>query len=197
VKTPFTDVCLLKDCHLGLYPTSVILLPPVLIVLLFFRSGLQDRPANQILLPRYDEGTAEYYVNLDHMQSCLIFFIRLYDNLSYHLQHASLNENVYRLLFVMSLGLTLCLYWVGRWLVLALGVLVLVNKTRLGAALETILQLAMELLQTIVDLVVFSRPSSKVSLEVSLYENQRWWTGTGYTSQVNHNRSTSRPSFSL
>ncbi|CAO3596194.1 unnamed protein product [Absidia cylindrospora] len=172
---------------LCLYPTVVILLPPVLIVLLFFRSGVQNRPANQILLPRYDEGSPEYYVNLDRMQSCLVVLIRFYDNLSYHLQHASLNESVYRLLFVMSLVLAVLLYVVGRWLVLAVGLVVLLNKTWLGAAMETAVQVAMELLQTMVDIVqrvAFPRQTSKQSLEVSLYENQRWWTGTGYTSQL-------------
>ncbi|KAI8332856.1 integral peroxisomal membrane peroxin-domain-containing protein, partial [Chlamydoabsidia padenii] len=172
---------------LCIYPTSMILLPPVLIILLAFRSGLQDRPANQILLPRYDEGTPEYNVNLQWMQSCLVFFIRFYDNLSYHLQHASLNENVYRLLFAQSLVLTFCLYLVGRWLILVFGLVLMVNKTWLGGAMETAIQVSMELLQNMMDLIqhlVYSRHSSKVSLEVSLYENQRFWAGTGYTSQL-------------
>lgn len=173
--------------NVGLNPSIVILLPPVLIILLFFRSGLQDRPANQVLLPRFDEGTAEFYTNLDRMQSCLVVLIRFYDNLSYHLQHASLNENVYRLLFVLSLVMTVLLYVVGRWLVLTFGLVVLLNKTWLGGVMETTVQVSMELLQTMVDLVqrvVSPRRASKVSVEVSLYENQRWWAGTGYTSQV-------------
>lgn len=166
----------------------VTLLPPVLIVLLFFRSGIQHRPANLVLLPRYDESSPEYYVNLERMQTFMVFMIRLYDNLSYHLQHASLNENVYRLLFVMSLGLTALLYFVGRWVILLLGLVLLLNKTWVGTTLETSIQLAMEILQTMVD--VFQRlclphhHASKTTVEVSLYENQRWWASNGYTSQV-------------
>ncbi|KAI8089000.1 integral peroxisomal membrane peroxin-domain-containing protein [Halteromyces radiatus] len=173
---------------LCLYPMIVILLPPILIILLFFRSGVQNRPANQILLPRYDEGTPEYYVNLERMQSTMVFMIRLYDNLSYHLQHASLNENVYRMLFVMSVMLTVLLYMMGRWLVLTFGLVVLLNKTWLGGVLETVIQMVMEMLQTIIDVIqriTFPRHRQiPTSLEVSLYENQRWWAGTGYTSQL-------------
>ncbi|KAI9302304.1 integral peroxisomal membrane peroxin-domain-containing protein [Cunninghamella echinulata] len=171
-----------------LYPMVVTLLPPVLIVLLFFRSGIQHRPANLVLLPRYDESSPEYYVNLERMQTFMVFMIRLYDNLSYHLQHASLNENVYRLLFVMSLGLTVLLYFVGRWVILLLGLVLLLNKTWVGTTLETSIQLAMEILQTMVD--VFQRlclphhHASKTTVEVSLYENQRWWASNGYTSQL-------------
>ncbi|ORZ18037.1 integral peroxisomal membrane peroxin-domain-containing protein [Absidia repens] len=172
---------------LCLYPTIVILFPPILILVLFFRSGVQTCPANQILLPRYDEGTSEYYVNLKRMQSCLMFFIRCYDNLSYHLQHASLNVNVYRLVFALSILLTCFLYMLGRWLVLVFGLVILLNKTWFGGAIETGVQLTMEMLQTVVDIVqhlLSPQQSSKMVLEVSMYENQRWWTGTGYTSQL-------------
>ncbi|CAO3598655.1 unnamed protein product [Absidia cylindrospora] len=162
---------------LCLYPIIVLLLPPILILLMFFRSGVQNRPANQILLPRYDEGTPEYYVNLERMQSCLVFFIRCYDNLSYHLQHASLNANVYRLVFVLSIMLTGFLYMMGRWLVLVFGLVVLLNKTWFSGTIETVVQLTMEMLQTIVDIaqhLLSLNQTSKVVLEVSMYENQRW-----------------------
>ncbi|KAI8067834.1 integral peroxisomal membrane peroxin-domain-containing protein [Gongronella butleri] len=176
----------------SLYPAVITLLPPICILLMFFRAGIHEKPANMVLLPRYDESSPEYYVNLERMQSFMVFLIRLYDNLSYHLQHASLNRPVYRLLFVLSCTSTILLYFIGRYLMLAFGLLVLLNQTRFGIVIETILQLSMEMAQTLIDAVQFflaKRPPPH-AVQVSLYENQRWWTGTGYTAQLLRNERT-------
>ncbi|ORX59793.1 hypothetical protein DM01DRAFT_1405272 [Hesseltinella vesiculosa] len=177
---------------LCLWPALITLLPPICIMLMFFRAGIHEKPANLVLLPRFDESSPEYYVNLERMQAYMVFLIRLYDNMSYHLQHASLNAPVYRLLFVASCGSTVLLYLVGRYLMLAFGLLVLLNQTRLGFVIETGMQLAMEVTQTVLDLLqpLFAKRSPPHAVQVSLYENQRWWTGTGYTAQLLRNERT-------
>lgn len=54
--------------------------------------------------------------------------------------------------------------------------------------MEVVLLFLVELLQTCIDVIQklafrTSTPERK-PIEVSVYENQRWWAGTGYTSQV-------------
>jgi hypothetical protein len=157
------------------------------IIFLYSQNGLVSQPASQILFPRFDEHTSEYYMNLENMQYAFLFFIRIYDNFAYHLQHLTLNSTTYKILFVSSLLVSALFYCFGKWLIMAMGLMLLLNKTWVGSSVEILLQFLIEFLQTGLDLVHKST-EKKVAhhepIQVSLYENQRWWAGTGYTSQV-------------
>lgn len=168
---------------------TVLLVPPLLIWLLYTQTGVIKQPASHILFPRFDENTPEYYINLENMQYAFLFFIRLYDNLAYHLQHITLNSTTYKILLVTSLMMSTLFYVCGKWLVMSIGLMILLNKTWVGTSIEIMLQFLMEVLQTFVDLVDKLKRTKKPSLptepiQVSIYENQRWWAGSGYTSQV-------------
>ncbi|KAI8643411.1 hypothetical protein BD408DRAFT_414868 [Parasitella parasitica] len=170
---------------------TVLLIPPLLIWLLYNQTGIirSQQDASQVLLPRFDESTPEYYTNLESMQYAFIFFIRLYDNLAYHLQHVHLNRTTYKVLFASSLCTSFIFYYMGRWLVMIAGLMVLLNKTWFGSFIEAMLQFLMEVVQTAVDIFQKIKSSKKAAVErkpihVSVYENQRWWAGTGYTSQL-------------
>jgi hypothetical protein len=177
----------------GLYPRTVFLLaPPLLIVLLYSQAGIQtQQPSSQILLPRYDDSTAEYYTNLEDIQQSFLFLIRFYDNLAYHLQHITLDSFTYKVLFMTSLVFSVLLYYFARYFVLAIGLMILLNRTWVGNVIEVALQFLMEVTQTSVDVFHKLTRSSSSSgvvdrkpIQVSVYENQRWWAGNGYTSQV-------------
>ncbi|KAG2229219.1 hypothetical protein INT48_001887 [Thamnidium elegans] len=89
-----------------------------------------------------------------------------------------------------------CLFWMatcliyvcGTWFMMAIGLMVLINKTWVGSLIEIVLQFLVEFLQTCVDLVqrLFKTETKSVlhPIQVSVYENQRWWAGNGYTSQL-------------
>lgn len=167
------------------------MIPPLLIWLLYTHTGMIKQPASQILFPRYDENSAEYYTNLENMQYAFLFFIRIYDNLAYHLQHFTLTSTTYKILFFISLSVSSLFYICGKWLIMAIGLMCLLNKTWVGSLIETVLQFLMEFVQTLLDLVqrLFRKEIKFVPTEpilVSVYENQRWWAGHGYTSQVNY-----------
>ncbi|KAI7891014.1 uncharacterized protein EV154DRAFT_233627 [Mucor mucedo] len=171
-----------------LYSHTLLLVPPMLILFLYSQNGVLNQPASQILFPRFDEHTSEYYMNLESMQYAFLFFIRIYDNFAYHLQHLSLTSTTYKILFVVSLGISSLFYLFGKWLIMAIGLMLLLNKTWVGSTLEILLQFTMEVLQTGFELVHKSTEKKNVvprePIQVSLYENQRWWAGTGYTSQL-------------
>lgn len=176
----------------GLHSYTLLLLPPFLILFLYSQNGLVNQPASHILFPRFDEHTPEYYMNLESMQYAFLFFIRIYDNLAYHLQHLTLSSTTYKVLFLFSLGVSCFFYLFGKWLIMAMGLMLLLNKTWVGSSLEIMLQFLIEVLQTGLVLVHRSTAEKKVPnhepIQVSLYENQRWWAGTGYTSQVSQKR---------
>ncbi|RCI03840.1 peroxisome- protein [Rhizopus stolonifer] len=169
----------------GLSAYTVLLIPPLLILGLYFKIGIQPHQnASQILLPRFDENTPEYYTNLENMQYAFLFLIRLYDNLVYHVQHITLTTTTYTVLFVVSLFVSWIVLVMGKWLVMSIGLMVLLNKTWVGNWMEVVLQFCMEVVQTMVDLVQTHQPLQKKPIEISVYENQRWWAGIGYTSQL-------------
>jgi hypothetical protein len=179
---------------IGLNSKTVLLIPPLLIWLLYIQIGVSQVTASQILFPRFDENTTEYLANLENMQYSFLFFIRLYDNLVYHLQHITLNGMAYKILFVSSILVSVAFAYMGRWLFMAIGLMILLNKTWVGTSIEAILQFLMEVIQTAVDLAQKltnkgRNNSTNVErikpIQVSIYENQRWWAGNGgYTSQV-------------
>lgn len=182
---------LTRKRNTGLYPS---LIPPALILSLYILAGAQqDVPASQVLMPRYDESSSpeEYYINLERTQQSMLFLVRLYDNLVYHCQHASLTPAAYKAMFLGSLVVSSLLWLAGRWIILAVGLVILLHKTWLGTALEVAAQFLMEFLQTVMDTLILLagkrrlRSTTKV-MEISVYENQRWWAGTGYTSQVKY-----------
>lgn len=189
-KTSSILVCLFWICSC-LNSKTVLLIPPLLIWLLYSQTGIvkSQQTASQVLFPRFDESTPEYYTNLESMQYAFIFFIRLYDNFAYHLQHIHLNGTTYRVLFVSSLCISFIFAYLGKWLVMIAGLMILLNKTWFGTFIEAILQFLMEVVQTAVDISQKFKSSKKRTVErkpiqVSVYENQRWWAGTGYTSQL-------------
>jgi hypothetical protein len=175
---------------------TLLLVPPLFICFLYTQlkeNHHQQQPASHILFPRFDENTPEYYQNLENMQYAFLFFIRIYDNFAYHLQHITLNTTTYRALFSISLILSTLFYVCGKYLVMVIGLMVLLNKTWVGTLIEAILLFIMEFLQIMIDLgsKLFTSRSSKNKyvhtlepIQVSVYENQRWWAGSGYTSQV-------------
>ncbi|KAF7724957.1 hypothetical protein EC973_000538 [Apophysomyces ossiformis] len=164
-----------------LYPSTAVLIPPVLIVLLYFCAGTKEVPASQVLLPRYDEASLEYYANLERAQQTMLFLIRLYDNLVYHLQHVSLHSTAYRVLFFVSFLLSVVLYYAARWIILSVGLIILLNKTWVGSVIEAVAQFLLELVQTVTELIqragLRQSPSysEKNAGVLSLLQKQRWW----------------------
>ncbi|CAO3702278.1 unnamed protein product [Rhizopus stolonifer] len=171
-----------------IYPPTLLSIPPCMVFLLCKQIGFTHQRASVVLFPRYDEKTVEYYSNLEQMQHTFVFFIRLYDNLAYHLNHISLDSFTYKCLTLLSVLGSIVFYYVGRHLILMVGLLVLLNKTWVGSTVEAVLQFVAEVLQTVLDIFykLLNYCDTKKTIEVSIYENQRWWVGTGYTSQVNN-----------
>ncbi|KAI9496012.1 hypothetical protein BDB00DRAFT_882235 [Zychaea mexicana] len=153
--------------------------------------------ASQALTPRYDENSPEYYANLERTQQSMLFLIRIYDNIAYHLGHIWLSPGSYRLLAAGAMATSVVFWVLGRWVIMLIGLVILVNKTWVGSTAEVCMQFLLELMQTAMDVLhklVFAtfatRKTSSLSslsskpVEVSVYENQRWWAGSGYTSQL-------------
>ena len=159
--------------------------------------------ASQALVPRYDENSADYYTNLERTQQSMQFLIRIYDNIAYHLGHVWLTRGSYRILTVVAITMSLLFWALGRWIIMLTGLVILTNKTWVGSTAEVCLQFFLEVVQTTMDvlqkLASFSFRNKKDKdnnskgkngsltqpIEISLYENQRWWAGSGYSSQVN------------
>ncbi|KAI8382317.1 hypothetical protein BD560DRAFT_420904 [Blakeslea trispora] len=167
-----------------------LIIPPLSICLLYVKAGIRQQNASLVLFPRFDENTTEYYTNLGHMQHAFTFLIRLYDNMAYHLQHITLDGTTYKILALSSILVSFAFAYLGRWLILIIGLMILCNKTWIGSSVEALLLFCIEVLQTMTDLgqrLIISRKEKQTDrkpMEVSLYENQRWWTNTGYTSQM-------------
>ncbi|KAI7903322.1 uncharacterized protein BX663DRAFT_508218 [Cokeromyces recurvatus] len=182
-------VCIIWVCSC-LYPYTILLIPPLLVWRLYWSIGLEEQQnVSQILFPRYEEHSSEYYTNLQNMHYTFVFLIRLYDNLSYHMQHIQLTSTSYKLMLLISLLISVMLAFAGRFLVITVGLVILLNKTWIGTAIEIILCNLIELVQKVCYLYQVSRGTKSVMserkwIEVSVYENQRWWAGTGYTSQL-------------
>ncbi|KAI8976905.1 hypothetical protein BDB01DRAFT_764259 [Pilobolus umbonatus] len=181
-NTPMSIVICIQWITLCLFPSSVLLIPPLLIVLLYTQTGIQPKSASEILVPRYDESTPEYYQNLESMQYAFTFLIRLYDNLAYHLHHVPLNALAYKALFVFSLCISCTFLYMGRYLVMGIGLMVLLNKTWVGTALESVGKYVMHGVQTM--MAMKNIRQERGPMDVSVYENQRWWAGHGFTSQL-------------
>ncbi|KAG1448215.1 hypothetical protein G6F56_009009 [Rhizopus delemar] len=179
--------------RVGIYPPTLLSIPPCMVFLLCKQIGSTHQRASVVLFPRYDEKTVEYYSNLEQMQYAFVFFIRLYDNLAYHLNHISLDSFTYKCLALLSVLGSVMFYYVGRHLILMVGLLVLLNKTWVGSTVEVVLQFVAEVLQTVLDIFykLLNYSDTKKTIEVSIYENQRWWAGTGYTSQMLRSERTS------
>ncbi|ORY94157.1 integral peroxisomal membrane peroxin-domain-containing protein [Syncephalastrum racemosum] len=168
-----------------LYPALFLLTPFALVLWLFVRAGVRPLSMAQVLLPRFDESSPEYFTNLERAQQCMLFMIRIYDNLAYHAQHVWLTPAAYRLMLALAALASLVLYLVGKWIVMAVGLIVLLNKTRLGAVAETVVQSVLDTAQTVLEVLHRPPKTNKPEIvEVSLYENQRWWAGSGYTAQL-------------
>ncbi|KAI8375621.1 hypothetical protein EDC96DRAFT_495953 [Choanephora cucurbitarum] len=166
-----------------------LILPPLLIGLLYKIVGIRQQNASLVLFPRFDENTTEYYTNLGHMQYAFMFLIRLYDNMVYHLQHITLDGTTYRILLVSSLFVSLAFAYFGKWLIMMIGLMILCNRTWIGGSIEALLLFGVEVVQTIADLgqrlmTNKDKAIERRPMEVSVYENQRWWASTGYTSQM-------------
>ncbi|KAL0083137.1 hypothetical protein F4703DRAFT_1738186 [Phycomyces blakesleeanus] len=149
------------------------------------RSG---QAVSHVLLPRFDETSPEYYINLERMQQSMVFCIRIYDNLAYHLEHVSMTLTTFVVLLLIGGALTpVALYFFFRWIVLVVGLVVLLNKTWIGSSVEAVGLFVLELLQTAIDVFLklkSTKPPQNTIVEVSIYENQRWWAGSGFTSQL-------------
>ncbi|KAL0078635.1 hypothetical protein J3Q64DRAFT_1810975 [Phycomyces blakesleeanus] len=149
------------------------------------RSG---QAVSHVLLPRFDETSPEYYINLERMQQSMVFCIRIYDNLAYHLEHVSMTLTTFVVLLLIGGVLTpVALYFFFRWIVLVVGLVVLLNKTWIGSSVEAVGLFVLELLQTAIDVFLklkSTKPPQNTIVEVSIYENQRWWAGSGFTSQL-------------
>ncbi|KAI8991738.1 hypothetical protein BDF20DRAFT_846156 [Mycotypha africana] len=213
-KQKSTFICIIWIC-LCLDTRTLYIIPLLIIYSIHSFTGINsNNPSNtniaQVLLPRFDENTPEYYRNMEHMQHAFLFLIRLYDNLAYHLQHVSLNKATYRILFLSSLFISCLFAYLGRWLILTIGLVIMLNQTCIGRLFELVFIqfLMMGLLQFIFGLMqkiqrkrllratvtvdIKNRKTAETNnnsiqrrpMEVSLYENQRWWAGVGYTSQL-------------
>ncbi|KAI9251411.1 integral peroxisomal membrane peroxin-domain-containing protein [Phascolomyces articulosus] len=206
-KHTFTSIsCVLLWIVLCLYPSLLLVVPPALVLGLYIQVGIKPTTtASKALVPRYDESSPEYFANLERTQQSMQFLIRIYDNLAYHLGHIWLTPGSYRLLTAVA-TITSILFWaLGRWIIMMIGLVILTNKTWVGSTAEVCLQFILELMQTAMDVfqklafLSFSKNKKRAKgnlvngtgsfsqtqpIEISLYENQRWWAGSGYTSQL-------------
>ncbi|KAI8148147.1 hypothetical protein BJV82DRAFT_594759 [Fennellomyces sp. T-0311] len=183
--------CVMAWIALCLYPSLLLVIPPALVLALYIRVGIKPTmTASQALVPRFDENSPEYYANLERTQQSMLFLIRIYDNIAYHCGHVWLSPSSYRVLGLAAFAISGLFFLMGRWIIMLIGLVILLNKTWVGSTAEVALQFILELIQTAFDVIQKLASTTKTStialkpVEVSLYENQRWWAGSGYTSQL-------------
>ncbi|KAG2219202.1 hypothetical protein INT45_013068 [Circinella minor] len=195
--------CVTLWIALCLYPSLLLIIPPALVIGLYIHVGVKPTTtASQALVPRYDENSADYFSNLERTQQSMQFLIRIYDNIAYHLGHVWLTPGSYRILTMVAITTSLLFWALGRWIIMLMGLVILTNKTWVGSTAEICLQFFLEVIQTTMEvfqkLISFSFRNKKNKdsnnkrkngsftqpIEISIYENQRWWAGSGYTSQL-------------
>jgi hypothetical protein len=80
----------------------------------------------------------------------------------------------------------------GRELLILVGLLVLVRHTRVWIIGQKLLAVVLEAVQTLIDIAGHfglvktnpARAADPKTIEISVFENQRWWAGSGFTGQV-------------
>jgi hypothetical protein len=177
----------------GLYPSIILLIPPLLI-LLTLPQLKSAKSISDILLPICtDETSPQYFSNLRTVQDILTQAITLHDKLSRQLTRLS-QDNARVSMWILALsGLASSIAWVfGRHLVWFVGCMVLLRHTWLWQVAQKIVGVILEAIQTLADGagklgLIKANPTLAANpdtLEISIFENQRWWAGSGFTGQV-------------
>jgi hypothetical protein len=178
----------------GLYPSIILFIPP-LVILLTLPQLKSAKSISDILLPICtDETSPQYFSNLRTVQDILTQGITVHDKLTRQLAHLSQEDNTRVPLGMLGLaGLTSSIAWIfGRQLVWFIGCMVLLRHTWLWQIAQKVVGAILEAIQTLVDgagklglikanLTLAADPDT---LEISIFENQRWWAGSGFTGQV-------------
>jgi hypothetical protein len=178
---------------IGLYPSIILLIPP-LVVLLILPQLKNAKSISDVLLPICtDETSPQYFLNLRTVQDILTLGITLHDKLTRQLTRLSQENTQVPLLILAFSGFVSSVAWIfGRQLVWFVGCMVLIRHTLLWKVVQNVVGVILEVIQTSLDAagnfgLIKMSPARVVdpdTLEISIYENQRWWAGSGYTGQV-------------
>ncbi|RUS14673.1 integral peroxisomal membrane peroxin-domain-containing protein, partial [Endogone sp. FLAS-F59071] len=162
------------------------------------RRGLPGLAAT--LFPTFDETSPEYLKNLQNIQNMMGEFTDAYDAIVFHSKHfnwtADGGDETLRILQVLLfalVGLSLIMWWVPWGLVFAFtGACVFLGNTQFSKqlakqALPVLLENGQNMIDGLNNLLRVFEEKAKYQCSVtvmSLYENQRWWAGSGFTPQL-------------
>lgn len=180
---------------IGLYPSIILLIPPLAILLILPQLKNAKSIADVLLPSCTDETSPQYFQNLRTIQDSLMYAIGVHEKLTRQLMHVNHYDTRAQLLIFAISVLTSSVLWIfGTQLVLILGCLVLVRHTWIWTMVQTVFGVILETIQVMVDVagglgLVNKNPTRAAdpeNLEISIFENQRWWAGSGFTGQVCH-----------
>jgi hypothetical protein len=178
---------------LGLYPSLTLLISPLIILLIFPQLKLEKSLSNALLPTCTDETSQQYFQNLKTTQDILTCAISFHDKLTKWLSRVDHYDSTASMIAFTTSCLVSSLIWMfGRELLILVGLLVLVRHTRVWIIGQKLLAVVLEAVQTLIDIAGHfglvktnpARAADPKTIEISVFENQRWWAGSGFTGQV-------------
>jgi hypothetical protein len=128
------------------------------------------------------------------VQDFLTLAISLHEKLTRQLVHVNhYDTRTLLLIFAITVLMSSIMWMFGAELVLLIGCSILLKHTWVWQVAHKIFGVILETMQTLVDVASKlglvnlnpTRAADPEILEVSVFENQRWWAGSGFTGQVN------------
>ncbi|KAI8575716.1 hypothetical protein K450DRAFT_260479 [Umbelopsis ramanniana AG] len=178
---------------LCLYPSIILLIPP-LVILLTLPQLKSAKSISDILLPTCtDETSPQYFSNLRTVQDILTQGITIHDRLTRQLTRLSQDNTRVPLGILGVSGLISSIAWIfGRQLIWFIGCMILLRHTWMWQVAQKAVGAILEVIQTLVDAagklgLIKANPTFAAdpdTLEISIFENQRWWAGSGFTGQL-------------
>ncbi|KAG2179109.1 hypothetical protein INT43_001959 [Umbelopsis isabellina] len=178
---------------LCLYPSLTLLISPLIILLIFPQLKSEKSLSNALLPTCTDETSQQYFQNMKTTQDILTSAILLHDNLTKWLSRIDrYNSKISLIAFTSSCLISSLIWMFGRELLILAGMLVLVRHTRVWIIGQKLLGVVLEAIQTLIDIASHfglvktnpARAADPKTIEISVFENQRWWAGNGFTGQL-------------
>ncbi|CAO3662788.1 unnamed protein product [Rhizopus stolonifer] len=203
-KPTDTMAALFIYCLLCLYPKMLLLLPHLLFInILITGYNKRYQPPEQAtqrhaFFPAFDESSPEYLRNMQNLQNMMGEMSDLYDLVASNAHHVDWSSEgktmrLFQATLISLLALLFTLWLIPlNMLILVAGVNIFLLNTRFTKyVLKELMPQLIHVGQSQLDGVLqwYLQLEKKLNdqtniQELSLYENQRWWSGSGYVPHV-------------
>lgn len=192
-------------CFLGLHPKLMLLVPHAILLQLIitgynkrYSKKPNDPPSRFKLFPASDESSPEYLKNMQNLQNMMGEMSDLYDLCSSNAHYFDWSSEqdtmrIFQGALVSLVALCLGIWFIPLNIIFLVGgiILFLLNTRFVKYVMKEMLPQVTEISQAHVDTAVqwYTRVEKNLDnqdnvKELSLYENQRWWSGSGFIPHV-------------